>query len=1031
MKLNQRQSGGSSGARRFHAVSTLQIGVLRSKTSAGVRASNVSEYVSVHEILDASLLVFGMKRRLCCFFHQGQHVQLQFYMKDIRGNVHLETTPNGMGAITVQFGRPPRLFHNDASTTDPEARSWCRSVDPTGGIMGSCLDYRFVLDKPLDKLPGLTAMLVAFHLLDEPVQIHLSPVVTKNPALCLFHPASSYDGLSFAVRYELETLYSSGRRNGADVDVAALNALKLLSEHDALQDLRTEQRHSGLISQLHAAPRCAVTPMRILVLPSEPEDSCRISRQVPRERLLRVTFCDENHNMLFDLTEDTVGRIHSVLTNGIIIGGRTFEFLAFSSSQLKQRSCWFIAPDGVRWSSNAVRASMGDFSAMKFAGKAAARMGQCFSATSVALSLKPDEWQHIEDVEHNGFCFSDGVGTISTDLLHEVITTLGHRPATSALQIRLGGVKGMVTHDPSLPGRVLCTRPSMEKFPCSACDLEICRPATWMPGFLNRQIITLLSTLGVDDRAFEVLQTSMLARLRRMREHNADAVAMLRYIGEKKTSAVLMMLQAGISVAGDIFLAEYVRAIYHHQIQELHLRTRIVVPKSCSLVGVMDETCTLQENEVFMQIRPPHQPTVTTVSGAVVVVKNPCLHPGDMLVLKAVDRPSLRHLTNVLVFPSCGDRPQADRSSGGDLDGDDFWVCWDPTLCPAYSVPPADYRTSTVPVESDSVQQRIATAMLRELFGFESAKHVDPAAPGPPISFFQASPPTELRDTRPPQTNQHNFQSVRGDRTQEMTRFFCDFMMNDQLGRIANAHLVHADKSPLKAFDPKCVALASLHSTAVDFPKTGIPATLEASLAVPGNKYPDFMNKKGKGKTTYESDSVLGVLYRQLHHDVKVALPKPTYDARLNFGTFTDFVLDGSRKTREWYNCKLLGLMMQFGVKDEGQLISGHILKFFRRHCKSKRKFDLKQTVAKAVDALQIEARQAFEEFAVEVQRQGPDVDHATARMTVASAWYFVTYHGDAGNTAGLYSFPWLASAASLADVLALSVGESARSAPQ
>ena len=41
---------------------------------------------------------------------------------------------------------------------------------------------------------------------------------------------------------------------------------------------------------------------------------------------------------------------------------------------------------------------------------------------------------------------------------------------------------------------------------------------------------------------------------------------------------------------------------------------------------------------------------------------------------------------------------------------------------------------------------------------------------------------------------------------------------------IANAHLVWADLSPIGARCEQCLQLAALHSKAVDFPKSGIPA---------------------------------------------------------------------------------------------------------------------------------------------------------------------------------------------------------------
>ncbi len=52
-------------------------------------------------------------------------------------------------------------------------------------------------------------------------------------------------------------------------------------------------------------------------------------------------------------------------------------------------------------------------------------------------------------------------------------------------------------------------------------------------------------------------------------------------------------------------------------------------------------------------------------------------------------------------------------------------------------------------------------------------------------------------------------------------------MQNDALGRIATLHLTLADQRELGTFDTDCITLASLHSTAVDFSKTGIPVSAD------------------------------------------------------------------------------------------------------------------------------------------------------------------------------------------------------------
>ena len=56
----------------------------------------------------------------------------------------------------------------------------------------------------------------------------------------------------------------------------------------------------------------------------------------------------------------------------------------------------------------------------------------------------------------------------------------------------------------------------------------------------------------------------------------------------------------------------------------------------------------------------------------------------------------------------------------------------------------------------------------------------------------------------------------------DMSDFFIQFMENDALGRIATLHQTLADMHSEGVFHSDCIKLAELHSTAVDFSKTGI-----------------------------------------------------------------------------------------------------------------------------------------------------------------------------------------------------------------
>lgn len=65
---------------------------------------------------------------------------------------------------------------------------------------------------------------------------------------------------------------------------------------------------------------------------------------------------------------------------------------------------------------------------------------------------------------------------------------------------------------------------------------------------------------------------------------------------------------------------------------------------------------------------------------------------GDIRYLIAVDIPHLHELRNVIVFPITGNRPHPQEMSGGDLDGDRFWICQDESLLFSNYEEPFDYQ---------------------------------------------------------------------------------------------------------------------------------------------------------------------------------------------------------------------------------------------------------------------------------------------------------------------------------------------------
>lgn len=101
----------------------------------------------------------------------------------------------------------------------------------------------------------------------------------------------------------------------------------------------------------------------------------------------------------------------------------------------------------------------------------------------------------------------------------------------------------------------------MKKFNAKADSLEICSCAKFRPGYLNKQIINLLSGLGVPDEIFMVLQSEMLERLLKMFCSETWALQCLTLYSEGLLE-VKAMLQSGIRIKEEPFLVQYLGAYY-------------------------------------------------------------------------------------------------------------------------------------------------------------------------------------------------------------------------------------------------------------------------------------------------------------------------------------------------------------------------------------------------------------------------------------------------------------------------------------
>nr|CAG8498711.1 9679_t:CDS:2 [Entrophospora candida] len=699
--------------------------------------------------------------------------------------------------------------------------------------------------------------------------------------------------------------------------------------------------------------KVVITPTTMYFLLPTMETSNRVIRHFHdvKDNFLRVQFIDEaggkirpssgtNNDALYN-------RVYLTLVNGINIGDRHYEFLAFSSSQLREHSCWFFAPTSDLIADD-IREWMGDFKNIKNVAKYAARMGQCFSSTRPVVNLPVNDIREIPDIVRNGFTFSDGVGKISYNLSTKIAEILELKSVPSAFQFRLAGYKGVLCQSRYLRGNQIHVRPSQNKFESSHNVLEIIRGSCNITAYLNRQAITLLSTLGVADEVFVELKDNMVNELDKMLKNDNTAISVLMAnIDEYGVSRIMAdMVKAGFLDRKDPYLVNLISLFRITMLRDLKQKAKIRVSMGTYLLGVLDETESLKEDEVYCCISDPQNPASRKViTGTCVVFRNPCFHPGDIRVVTAVKVKALDYLVDVLVFPTLGYRDLPSQCSGGDLDGDDFTIFWDENLIPkTKNWEPMNYEAPKAAIVDEVKMVHIK-------------------------------------------------------------KFFVNYILSDQLGSIANSHLAKADYLSGGAFHGQCIRLAQLHSEAVDFPKTGIPAEFPVELRP--SKYPDFMEKPDK--PVYESEKILGKLYRSIEVEPFDPYTNITFDERLYVPGFEEY-LEDARFNKRSYTSDIRSLINQFGVMSEYETVSGFIVNPTIK-VEQKKPREVKKSVMDAVAAIQKQYRKVFEE---EFYGEGTNLPSPDARNRMeakAFAWYYVTYHPaeiDKDGEENLMSFPWI-----------------------
>lgn len=181
-------------------------------------------------------------------------------------------------------------------------------------------------------------------------------------------------------------------------------------------------------------------------------------------------------------------------------------------------------------------------------------------------------------------------------------------------------------------------RKSMKKFSTTAditfSVVNFSKPYTF--GRLNNDVIVLLSSLGVTNEKLLAKQQSYFDWITEASKDPVKAVDLLFSV-DQPTLAERVLLD-GLDHPD---VSRHIRRIQLSETARFRndkgrTKSPIFIRDSRRLFGVCDPYQVLKEGEVHIRITTARKGPSTPIHGDVIVVRNPCLHPGELLLLHSI-----------------------------------------------------------------------------------------------------------------------------------------------------------------------------------------------------------------------------------------------------------------------------------------------------------------------------------------------------------------------------------------------------------
>lgn len=333
-------------------------------------------------------------------------------------DVSLATAMRGFG---LQLQRPSRQVSPAKRTRITALSTW------HGGVVGSCLCYRFTLSHMQD----IEALQALKHAREVPQGIiwnstaHTTSFAAEMTELNNALTGKRFETFSFGLKFQLQMLghngilppakvvqfmdvvkghstgispsvttkavrrlameipYAGPETEAADLSMVALSELLVKNQLAIVREDSCSSVHFQQPDHICDIFKATVTPTGIYLHGPEPEVKNRILRKYTTHTsyFLQVSFLDENHEPLrYDRhtsnEEIYQGRFQQILEKSINIAGRPYEFLGFSHSSLRAQTCYFMAPFTMELElvhARLVIQRLGDFTTIRSPAKCAAR----------------------------------------------------------------------------------------------------------------------------------------------------------------------------------------------------------------------------------------------------------------------------------------------------------------------------------------------------------------------------------------------------------------------------------------------------------------------------------------------------------------------------------------------------------------------------------------------------------------------------------------------------------------------------------